>query len=155
MKILIFISIFLLLISCGKKQEIRIPALNPVTGEPWAGLHYSITTEKTGAFSENYKVIHEGFLDANGKAVTQVKMKNASYRIDIENPGNTCYENEVQYSFTKNDSNFIFVFELAPCAYLQRKVKNVNCFNASDQIAISIDNQVHSLLSFVWVLNGY
>ncbi len=133
--IYLFVILFLL-ISCNKKQEIRITALNPANGEPWPGLHYSITQEKTGAFSENYKVIHEGFLDANGKAVAQVKMKNASYRIDIEDPGNTCYENEVQYTFAKNDTNFDFVFELVPCGKLQINIQNTNCQGVSDTLSI-------------------
>ena len=138
MKIIFFTSLLILfaVVSCGKKQEIRISAINPANGEPWPGLHYSITQQKTGAFSEKEKVIAEGFLDANGKAVEEVRMKNASYEVNIENPGNICYLNNASYTFSKNDGNYDLVFEMASCAYLKLKFENINCEGPGDNFKL-------------------
>ncbi len=149
-----YLIIIIFLTACGKKQTIRIIAIDPIDGSPWSGLRYTITKQKTGAFEEKYKVIEEGFLNENGKAETEVRMRNASYEINIEDPGNTCYVNNTSYTFSKNSQNYDFVFEMAPCAHLKRKIKNINCFDMNDQISITIDNQVHSTLSNPWVLDG-
>ena len=133
---ILFLITLLLLTACGKKQTIRITAVNPATGEPWSGLRYTITKQKTGAFEEKYKVIEEGFLNENGKAETEVRMRNASYEINIEDPGNTCYINNTSYTFSKNNDNYDVTFEMAPCAHLKLKITNVNCEGINDTMVL-------------------
>ncbi len=130
----LFLITLLLLTACGKKQTIRITAVNPATGEPWSGLRYTITKQKTGAFEEKYKIIDEGFLNDNGKAETEVRMRNASYEINIEDPGNTCYVNNTSYTFSKNNSNYDVTFEMVPCAYLKWDINNINCQGNTDTL---------------------
>jgi hypothetical protein len=124
------------LFSCGKKQEIKISAVNPVTGEVYAGLKYEIIKETTGAFQENYKTVAQGTLNENGQAIESLRLKNSSYLIRIETPENNCYKVPHDITFAKGDKSFDFKFELAPCASYKKKITNINCLGSSDYFVL-------------------
>ncbi len=148
MKNLIFISLMFLACACHKKKDIHISAINPVNGQPWPGLHYTITKQKSGAFEEKYKKVGEGYLDANGKAVHNLRLGNASYEINIEDPGNVCYVNNTSYTFESNSNNFDFVFKLATCCNLKLKIQNVNCQSANDVMVFQSKNNYNDWNGF-------
>jgi hypothetical protein len=156
-KITILLSILLLFtIACNKKRTLHIKAINAVTGEPYAGLAYGISATTTGIGGEKKVYDHKGTLDANGEAFVTLRVRgNRTYNVGCTKPPNTCYVKDINFSFGKEDkTKNDFQFEYAECATMQRKVKNVNCFDANDKIEITIQNTVNSLLPNPWVLNG-
>lgn len=131
-----FMIIGVLLISCKKKQSIHITAKNVVTGEPYGGLHYTVTRVKTGMFESHYKTVASGTLNQEGEAyVTKRLTKEASYDVGIEDPGNICYVNQASFTFADGD-DFEANFEFAECGYLKLSINNTSCVNDSDKISV-------------------
>jgi len=48
------------LFSCTR-QQIKISAINPATGEPYAGLNYTISKNVTGAFETNSHIVKKRY----------------------------------------------------------------------------------------------
>ena len=140
MKKLVIVSLLLLAtISCGKKATVHIKAINAVSGEPYSGLAYGITATRTGNNGEKLVYEERGFLDANGEAYVPIRVRTGrTYNVGITDPPNTCYVNNIKYTFGKEDiPNLDFQFEFAECGFLQLKVKNISCFNSNDVITFN------------------
>jgi hypothetical protein len=150
----------LVLFSCGKKQMIKVSAVNPVTGEGYAYLPFKIVQIKSGAFESKYKTVYEGELGADGKDGFDFRVKSGrQYRIATDNINSNdelpCYINNTSYTFTKNDTEFDFQFEYAPCAYLKLKIENVNCEGPGDEMVLYQGNQIGTFdFNQPWEHNG-
>jgi hypothetical protein len=158
MKKFFFISILALFVitACNKKRTLHIKAINAVTGEPYAGLAYGISATTTGIGGEKKVYDHKGTLDANGEAFVTLRVRgNRTYNVGCTKPPNTCYVKDINFSFGKEDkTKNDFQFEYAECTQLIMKIKNINCINSSDNISITMDNQIHSLTQVPWNLGG-
>jgi hypothetical protein len=132
MKFITFILFCLLLFSCSKKEMIHVSAKNPVTGDPYGGLRFTITEEKTGT-QEIFTKVYDNNLNTFGEALFEFKLKkNRSYKLSIETPANNCYKEPADITFAIQDDSFDFKFELVPCANINIKVVNINCQGDSD-----------------------
>jgi len=140
MRILFLITFLTLATSCKKNHHvIHVKATNIVTGTgaQYEGLKFSVVATTPGVFESNYKNVYEGYLDANGEASFDLKMKNnKSYSLGIQLPENTCYFNDLYFSLKHDLKNQIVEVEFAPCAYLKLKVNNVNCEGPSDNFKL-------------------
>ena len=143
-----------LLVSCKKERTIHITAKNAVTGVPYSGLTYYVVQEMTSGDGEKTKTVATGTLDANGEAYLAKRLPKAYSYVRVEAPANTCYNKQIAYHFANQETSFDCAFEFAPCATLQRRLKNINCVDSNDKIEIYIDNSVHSLTPTPWILNG-
>lgn len=120
-KIIGCLIVFALLVSCNKESMFHVKATNSVTGEPYEGLRFVVTSSKTGWDGEKYKTEYDGQLNSNGEAMISIKVKNnRTYSVQCEKPLNTCYTKHIQL-FLKdhNEQNPSFLFEYAECAYLK------------------------------------
>ncbi|WP_310559025.1 hypothetical protein [Flavobacterium sp.] len=131
--IILYVSL-LLLFSCKKEENIHIVALNPVTGEHYAGLEYVVVSSRTTANEEKYRTEASGTLNSNGEAMVSIKQKSGrTYSIRVVEPENTCYNKQItQFFDSPFDVNGTFTFEFAECAYLKQEIVNVNCQGAND-----------------------
>ena len=134
MKIVMILFLSLLVVSCGKKNQIKVTAKNAATGEGYADLGFRIFEVKpyTTPTGEVQELVYEGNFNANGEAVADIRLKNRSYVITTVSPGPMCYINNTQYFFHRDDDNLKFDFLFAPCAYLKLKIENVNCEGGGD-----------------------
>lgn len=144
MKNLIPLLFLIFIFGCEKNHHvINVKATNIVTGEPYEGLKISVVQQTPGVFESNYKNVYEGFLDANGEATFDLKMKNnKSYQLGIELPENTCYFNDLYFSLKHDLEAQNVEVEFAPCAYLQLKINNINCLGAEDTLIVFQGNQI-------------
>ena|GEM_PF-4664762 len=55
-----YLCIVMFLFSCTR-QQIKISAINPATGEPYAGLNYTISKNVTGAFETNSHIVKKRY----------------------------------------------------------------------------------------------
>jgi hypothetical protein len=126
--------IFFSLASCGKKRSIHITAKNAATGQPYAGLEYTVGSSVTGNNGEKSRKEATGFLDAGGEAGITIRVKsNRTYYVHVKEPENTCYNKMITMYFDSPfDEDGHFNFEFAECAYLKLNINNVNCQGASD-----------------------
>jgi hypothetical protein len=138
MKNLMYFSLFIFVIlSCKKENTIRVRAVNPVTGDGYAHLDFTVRSGKTGAFGDNYTTEYTGTLNENGEAIFNLKLSSGkSYRLFMQKPDNTCYQNITDYVMKKDGLNMLAQFEYAPCAYLKWRIENINCEGASDKIKV-------------------
>ena len=134
MKIVMILFLSFLVVSCGKKNQIKVTAKNAATGEGFADLGFRIFEVKpyTTPTGEVQELVYEGNFNANGEAVADIRLKNRSYVITTVSPGPMCYINNTQYFFHRDDDNLKFDFLFAPCAYLKLKIENVNCEEGGD-----------------------
>lgn len=138
MKIVIILFLSFLVVSCGKKNQIKVTAKNAATGEGYADLGFRIFEVKpyTTPTGEVQELVYEGDFNANGEAVADIRLKNRSYVITTVSPGPMCYINNTQYFFHRDDDNLKFDFLFAPCAFLKLKIENVNCEGAGDNFKL-------------------
>lgn len=138
MKIVIILFLSFLVVSCGKKNQIKVTAKNAATGEGYADLGFRIFEVKpyTTPTGEVQELVYEGDFNANGEAVADIRLKNRSYVITTVSPGPMCYINNTQYFFHRDDDNLKFDFLFAPCAYLKLKIENVNCVGPDDNFKL-------------------
>ncbi len=131
-----FLCIFLLLIliSCGKKRAIHITAIDVVTGQPYAGLEYTVRSSISKKDGGESRTEANGILDDKGEARLIIQAKpNRSYSVIVKQPINSCYNNSTVMHFNSPyDKDGHFTFEFAPCAYMRSKIANVNCEGATD-----------------------
>ena len=140
MKKLLYIFLVSILALACTRQQIKISAINPATGEPYAGLNYTISKNVTGAFETNSHIVKKGTLNENGIALVTLNLSHyRSYVIGLESPGEHCYENNTSYTFSHNDKSFGFVFKIAPCAYIKFNIHNINCQGATDTMILEIN----------------
>jgi len=129
--------LFLGLLACKKQHTVTIQAQNLTNisdGSHYAGMNYVIL-ERGYMFNHKSKQIAFGQLDANGRAVIDLKLKKSlNYVLGITTPSNVCYtEVELEYPINYNKDNNIN-FNYAPCGYLKFILNNINCNGADDAI---------------------
>ena len=153
MKIVMILFLSFLVVSCGKKNQIKVTAKNAATGEGFADLGFRIFEVKpyTTPTGEVQELVYEGNFNANGEAVADIRLKNRSYVITTVSPGPMCYINNTQYFFHRDDDNLKFDFLFAPCAYSKLIINNVNCEGSDDKFVLYRENQIGSIDgSFGW-----
>ena len=137
MKQLFFAFLVLLAItSCRKKTTVTIQAQDYITGSgaAYAGKEYAVSESWTPILETKSKIVASGFLDQNGHASFNLKMKgNRKYVLGVSQPDNICYGGLKQYYLESQKSNVVN-FTYAHCAYLKFILNNVNCFNSNDAI---------------------
>ena len=143
MKIVMILFLSFLVVSCGKKNQIKVTAKNAATGEGFADLGFRIFEVKpyTTPTGEVQELVYEGNFNANGEAVADIRLKNRSYVITSVSPGPMCYINNTQYFFHRDDDNLKFDFLFAPCAYLKLKIENVNCEGGGDNFKLFFEGK--------------
>jgi hypothetical protein len=164
MKIITIFILSFIILSCSKKEMIHVSAINPVTGEPYAGLRFTITEEKTGS-QEIFTKVYDNNLNTFGEALFEFKLKkNRSYKLSLETPANICYKEPADITFAIQDDSFDFKFELAPCAFIILKLNNVNCSGSSDIMKLYRSHTIKEYYSnnawqhdgcVNWESNGY
>jgi len=146
MRTLILILLIGLVASCKKNHHvIHVKARNIVTGsgETYAGLKFSVVAKTPGIFEAHYKNVYEGYLDANGEATFDLKMKNnKSYSLGIELPEGTEYFNDLYFSLKHDLKNQSVIVEFVPRAYLKLIINNDNCLGSNDTLRLYQGNQI-------------
>ena len=133
-KLFLILIIGLVLFSCKKKRTIHITAKNAVTGAPYPGLTYYVTTQKSVNGGTKSKTVATGELDENGEAYfTKRLSKEWGHGIRVEESENTCYNKNIQLHFG-GETNFEANFEFAECAYLKLNIHNINCQGSTDSM---------------------
>ncbi|PWH84756.1 hypothetical protein [Brumimicrobium oceani] len=157
MKHLIYIAIiFLFATSCKKKTAVVIQAQDITSdGAAYAGQEYAVAESWTPFQETKSKIVATGFLDANGKASFNLKMKNnRKYVLGVSEPDNICYGGLVQH-YLDHEKNNNVIFEYAECAYIKLKIDNVNCQGLSDKFVLYRKNQIGSIDGdFGWQHDG-
>ena len=137
MRVSIYLLLFFFLVaitSCKKKHTVHIKAVNAVTGDPYAGLPYSINGTKTSTNGEKLVFEHNGTLDDNGEAAPNIKVnENLTFNVGVTKPPNNCFQKDIKFFWdAKAKPNPTFQFEYAECAYMNLKMENVNCQGPDD-----------------------
>ncbi|MFN5982006.1 MAG: hypothetical protein ACK476_15010 [Fluviicola sp.] len=133
MKKLVVVTLLVFLFSCKKEENIHIVALNPVTGEHYAGLTFYLVQQKTTSNDEENTTLKTGTLNSNGEAIFSIKLnRKHAYMIKVEEPDNTCYNKSIQMYLDSPYDDGKFTFEFAPCGNIKLNINNVNCLGATD-----------------------
>ncbi|MGV6861100.1 MAG: hypothetical protein ACWA41_04980 [Putridiphycobacter sp.] len=138
-KITYIFILTVLLTACKKQHTVTIQAqnlTNLLDGSHYAGMNY-VVLERGYFFNHKSNGIATGQLDANGRAVIDVKLKkNLDYVLGIQKPDDVCYtEVTIEYPVNYKEENDI-TFKYAPCGYLRNLSKNVNCEGSSDKMQL-------------------
>jgi len=154
LKILIVVT-FLLFTACKKQHTVTIQAQNLTNisdGSHYAGMNYVIL-ERGYMFNHKSNKIAYGQLDANGRAVIDVKLKKSlDYVLGIATPSNVCYtEVELEYPINYNKDNNIN-FNYALCGYVSVPSKNVNCEGLNDKMQFKY---YYSNKPEIYIYTGY
>jgi len=145
--LIILFLVSLTLLSCKKERAFHITATNVATGERIPNLHYYVVEASAGSFEEKTKTIREGYLDANGEAKFNMKIKNKKHVIRVVEPENNCYSENISLTFGSKE-DFKADFKFAPCGYIKIKINNVNCEGPSDDFKLyNTFNQVDFIQS--------
>ncbi|MGV6861122.1 MAG: hypothetical protein ACWA41_05090 [Putridiphycobacter sp.] len=136
-KITYIFILTVLLTACKKQHTVTIQAqnlTNLLDGSHYAGMNY-VVLERGYFFNHKSNGIATGQLDANGRAVIDVKLKkNLDYVLGIQKPDDVCYTKvEIEYPIIFKEENNIS-FNYAPCGYLKFILNNVNCNSLDDSI---------------------
>ncbi|PWH84760.1 hypothetical protein [Brumimicrobium oceani] len=121
--------------SCKKKTSVVIQAQDYITGDgsAYAGQEYAVSESWTPFQETKSKIVATGFLDDNGKASFNLKMKNnRKYVMGVSQPDNICYGGLVQH-YLDHEKNNLVIFEYTHCGYLDIKSNNINCEDANDE----------------------
>ena len=109
MKHLIFICLLLLAVtSCKKKTTVVIQAEDYITGDgaAYAGQEYAVVEAWTPFLETKSEIVATGFLDENGQASFDLKMKNnRKYILGVSQPDNICEGGLVQYYLEHEKNN--------------------------------------------------
>jgi len=145
MKLTPYILIILFTIgftACKKKQTVTLQAQNLTNlsdGSHYAGAHYMVIERRSGLSIDGIKskTLVDDYLDANGRASFEIKMKNnRTYVLGLAKPENICYtEITIEYFLDHNKNNNI-TFKYGPCGYLRNLSKNVNCEGSNDKMQL-------------------
>ncbi len=125
-----------LIIACKKQHTVTIQAQNLTDlsdGSHYAGMNYVIL-ERGYFFNHKSNGIATGQLDANGRAVIDVKLKkNLDYVLGIQKPDDVCYtEVEIEYPINYKEENNI-TFNYASCGYINLQRTSINCEGSTDK----------------------
>ncbi|PKR82061.1 hypothetical protein CW751_01615 [Brumimicrobium salinarum] len=136
MKNLIFISLlFFFGVSCKKETSVVIQAKDYNTGDgtAYAGQEYAVAESWTPFQETKSKIVATGFLDANGQASFNLKMKNnRKYVLGVSEPDNICYGGLVQHYLEHEKSNTVD-FDFLACGYVDIKSNNIDCQGEEDE----------------------
>jgi hypothetical protein len=136
MKNLILILLLLLFAtSCKKETTVVIQAQDYITsdGSAYAGQKYAVAETWTPFQETKSEIVSEGFLDANGKASFNLKMKNnRRYILGVSEPDNICDGGLTQHYLDHEENNLVN-FDFLTCGYLNINHINVNCEDANDE----------------------
>jgi len=137
LNLVMFFIVITSLTACKKQHTVTIQAQNLTNisdGSHYAGMNYVIL-ERGYMFNHKSKQIAYGQLDANGKAVIDVKLKKSlDYVLGIASPSNVCYtEVELEYPINYNEDNNI-TFKYSTCSVLKFLAKNINCEGVDDKM---------------------
>ncbi|PKR82060.1 hypothetical protein CW751_01610 [Brumimicrobium salinarum] len=136
MKNLIFITLlFFFGVSCKKETSVVIQAKDYNTGDgtAYAGQEYAVAESWTPFQETKSKIVATGFLDANGQASFNLKMKNnRKYVLGVSEPDNICYGGLVQH-YLEHEKNNLVDFEYLACGYINLPRVNTNCEGPNDK----------------------
>ncbi|PWH84759.1 hypothetical protein [Brumimicrobium oceani] len=136
MKHLLYIVLILFFAtSCKKKTAVVIQAQDITSdGAAYAGQEYAVAESWTPFQETKSKIVATGFLDANGKASFNLKMKNnRKYVLGVSQPDNICDGGLIQH-YLDHDKNNTVIFKYAQCSYLKFNVHNINCNGPNDEV---------------------
>ncbi|MGV6861639.1 MAG: hypothetical protein ACWA41_07690, partial [Putridiphycobacter sp.] len=144
-----------LLTACKKQHTVTIQAQNLTNlsdGSHYAGMNYVIL-ERGYFLNHKSNGIATGQLDANGRAVIDVKLKkNLDYVLGIQKPDDVCYtEVEIEYPINYKEENNI-TFNYTSCGYVSTPSKNVNCEGIDDKMQFKF---YYSNDSNIYLYTGY
>ncbi|MGV6861099.1 MAG: hypothetical protein ACWA41_04975 [Putridiphycobacter sp.] len=133
----LILAILALFIACKKQHTVTIQAqnlTNLLDGSHYAGMNY-VVLERGYFFNHKSNGIATGQLDANGRAVIDVKLKkNLDYVLGIQKPDDVCYtEVTIEYPINYKEENNIN-FNYSPCGYVNLPSDNVNCEGSDDKM---------------------
>ncbi|MGV6861121.1 MAG: hypothetical protein ACWA41_05085 [Putridiphycobacter sp.] len=123
--------------ACKKQHTVTIQAQNLTNlsdGSHYAGMNYVIL-ERGYFYNHKSNGIAKGQLDANGRAVIDVKLKkNLDYVLGIQKPDDVCYtEVTIEYPINYKEENDI-TFNYAPCGHVNVPTNNINCEGSDDTL---------------------
>jgi hypothetical protein len=123
MKQVIFISLTLFFAtSCKKETTVVIQAQDYITGDgsAYAGQEYAVAETWTPFQETKSEIVATGFLDANGKASFNLKMKNnRRYILGASTPDNICYGGLVQHYLDHEENNLVnFDYRVTPLSHI-------------------------------------
>ena len=151
---------FLILIavsSCKKKTTVSIQAQDYITGSgtAYAGQEYAVSESWTPAYETKSKIVSSGFLDQNGFASFDLKMKNnRKYVLGVSQPDNICYGGVVQHYLEHSKSNIVN-FDYAKCAFVKLIINNASCTGPNDVFVLYQSNDLEFIGNTTgWTLNG-
>jgi hypothetical protein len=123
-------------ISCKKKTTVVIQAEDYITGDGsvYANMEYAVAESWTPFLETKSKIVTTGFLDENGHASFDLKMKNnRKYILGVSQPDNICYGGVIQHYLDHVENNSVN-FKYSNCAYLKFILNNNSCYDADDKI---------------------
>jgi hypothetical protein len=157
MKNLIFIAlIFFFATSCKKETTVVIQAQDYITGDgsAYAGQEYAVVETWTPFQETKSEIVSEGFLDADGKASFNLKMKNnRRYILGVSEPDDVCYGGLNQYYLDHIESNLVN-FDYLTCGYLNINHINVNCEDANDEFRFKYYYSADTSIYIYWAFWG-
>jgi len=121
---------------CKKKTNVVIQAQDYITGDgsAYAGMEYAVVEAWTPVLETKSKIVATGFLDDNGHAAFDLKMKNnRKYILGVAQPDNIC-DGELIQHYLDHEKNNNVSFKYAQCAYLKLIVNNTSCIGPNDEI---------------------
>ncbi|MBK9191374.1 MAG: hypothetical protein IPM77_07585 [Crocinitomicaceae bacterium] len=135
-QILILVLFTVVVLSCKKSTLVVIQAEDYVTGEgsAYAGMEYAVSEAWIPFFETKSKIVATGYLDENGYASFDLKMKNnRKYILGVSEPENICYGGLMQH-YLEHEKNNHIAFKYSTCSYLKIIVNNINCVDENDEI---------------------
>ena len=123
------------LVSCKKSILVSIQAQDYITGSgiAYAGMEYAVVEAWTPVLETKSKIVATGFLDDNGHAAFDLKMKNnRKYILGVSQPDNICYGGVVQH-YLEHENNNNVEFKYLKCGYANIHRENVNCEGGTDE----------------------
>ena len=133
-RVILIVFLILTVASCKKKTNVVIQAQDYITGDgsAYAGMEYAVVEAWTPVLETKSKIVATGFLDDNGHAAFDLKMKNnRKYILGVAQPDNICYGGLVQY-YLDHEKNNNVNFDYLKCGYVNIHRENINCEGETD-----------------------
>ena len=153
--LLLFSFLVLAVASCKKKTNVVIQAQDYITGNgsAYAGMEYAVVETWTPFLETKSEIVATGFLDENGHAAFDLKMKNnRKYILGVSQPDNICYGGVLQY-YLDHEKNNNVEFKYLKCGYLNLPRVNVNCENSDDKFRLkyyySADQEIYIYIGYL------
>ena len=134
-RVILIVFLILTVASCKKKTNVVIQAQDYITGNgsAYAGMEYAVVEAWTPVLETKSKIVATGFLNDNGHAAFDLKMKNnRKYILGVAQPDNICYGGLVQY-YLDHEKNNNVNFNFLTCGSCNINVVNVNCEGVNDE----------------------